>query len=231
MAGHFNSLVPNTDPSPPSVEQPAIRQPSLALTAVAAIVLSAMVLIGMFWPSSSLEVKFLLWIGESLGTSLDDIMHAMDVVGDVGTMSIALLVLAVLVSFRRGFRPAAAVLVTGVAALLVNVGLKVLVARPRPGLWVAEVDSSYSLPSGHALLFAVFVLLAYELWPWERWRRPLAIVGFLLVGLMGLSRLYLGEHYFSDVVASYSVAILAWVGYRKMTSRSSLSSRQVVERG
>lgn len=126
MAGHFNSLVPNTDPSPPSVEQPAIRQPSLALTAVAAIVLSAMVLIGMFWPSSSLEVKFLLWIGESLGTSLDDIMHAMDVVGDVGTMSIALLVLAVLVSFRRGFRPAAAVLVTGVAALLVNVGLKVL---------------------------------------------------------------------------------------------------------
>lgn len=225
---HSNSGVPTRDHSPVTGVETTSARPSLvALVLASSILLAATVAVGLFWPSSALEVDFLLWIRDTFGNSLDDIMHLMDVVGDVGTVSIALLALAVLVGSWRGVRPAAAVLVTGMAAMLVNIGLKVLVGRPRPGLW-AEVDSSYSLPSGHVLLFAVFALLVYEMWPWDQWRRPMAIAGLLLVGLMGFSRLYLGEHYPTDVVASFSIAILLWAGYRNTASRYPSWSRRRV---
>lgn len=157
-------------------------------------------------------------------------MELMDQAGDVGNMSIALLGMSAFLGFRRRLRPAALVLVTGLAALLVNIGLKVVVGRPRPDLWVAEVDSSYSLPSGHVLLFSVFVLLVYEVWASGRWRRPGAAAGLLVVGVMGLSRLYLGEHYLSDVVASYAIATLLWVGYRKAAGPSHRAAASPVSR-
>jgi len=211
--------MPSRDPSPPIVLQRATHPLPIDLVAAAAVLLAATVAIGLFWPAPPFEVAFLLWIRDTFGNSLDGLMLVMDDVGDVGTVSIVLLTMVGLVALRWGLRPAAAVFITGLAALLLNIGIKLLVGRPRPGLWI-EADSSYSLPSGHVLLFSVLVLLTYEWWPWDRWRGHMAAVGFLLVCLMGFSRLYLGEHYPTDVLAGLSIAILLWAGYRKVRSRS-----------
>lgn len=111
---------------------------------------------------------------------------------------------------RRGDATFFAVAVAGAMAL--NFAAKVLFGRARPDLWVSLApESDYSFPSGHAMgAMAVAVALATLAWG-TRWRWPIAIVGGLFVGLVGLSRLYLGVHYPSDVLTGW-LAALAWVG-------------------
>ncbi|MDQ6893108.1 MAG: LssY C-terminal domain-containing protein [Acidobacteriota bacterium] len=85
-------------------------------------------------------------------------------------------------------------------------------SRPEPANAVA-FESSYSFPSGHA--FAAFVfygLVASLLLPSaRRWLRPILIAGSaVLIGAIGFSRIYLGVHWPSDVLASYAAGA-AWL--------------------
>ncbi len=97
-----------------------------------------------------------------------------------------------------------------VGSALLNVGAKALFARERPGLWESIAPASnFSFPSGHAMgsmtLACVLVLLC---WP-TRARWPVLVAAALFVALVGLSRVYLGVHYPSDIVAGW-MAALAW---------------------
>lgn len=95
-------------------------------------------------------------------------------------------------------------------------GLKHTFDRPRPP-YNSEfaTEHSYSFPSAHASSSAVaYGMLAYCLalhWRTRRQRLTLVIGFGALVLLIGFSRLYLGVHYLSDVLAGYALA-LAWVG-------------------
>src|SRR5215210_3404880 len=97
--------------------------------------------------------------------------------------------------------------VAGSAVL--NQLLKGLFERPRP--YFAHpllVESSYSFPSGHAMeSFVTYGMLAYLAVLWMRsWESRVAVVcgAALLVVLIGFSRMYLGVHYFSNVIAGYA---------------------------
>ena len=94
---------------------------------------------------------------------------------------------------------------------LLNLGAKQLFARERPSLWEAIApETTFSFPSGHAMgsmtLAAVLVLLCWH----TRWRWPMLAAALAFTGLVGLSRLYLGVHYPSDVLAGWAAG-LAWV--------------------
>ena len=87
--------------------------------------------------------------------------------------------------------------------------LKDLFARPRPFFeHPLLLETSYSFPSGHAMeSFVAYGMLAYfAVLALESWRARTAVVfgTALLVLLIGFSRMYLGVHYFSDVVAGYA---------------------------
>lgn len=95
-----------------------------------------------------------------------------------------------------------------IGSALLNLGAKQLFARQRPSLWESiSPESSFSFPSGHAMgsmtLACVLVLLAWH----TRWRWPLLVAMSVFVGLVGLSRIYLGVHYPSDILAGWSAAI------------------------
>ena len=90
---------------------------------------------------------------------------------------------------------------------LLNIAAKHVFARTRPMLWESIApETSYSFPSGHAMgsmtLALVLVLLA---WP-TRWRMPMLAVTLVFVPMIGLSRVYLGVHYPSDILAGWSAA-------------------------
>jgi membrane-associated phospholipid phosphatase len=92
---------------------------------------------------------------------------------------------------------------------LLNWLLKGLFQRPRPHFaHPLVVETSYSFPSGHAMeSFVVYGMLAYLAVLWLRsWEARMAAVcgAALVVVLIGFSRMYLGVHYFSDVVAGYA---------------------------
>ena len=92
---------------------------------------------------------------------------------------------------------------------VLNQLLKALFARPRPFFeHPLLVEISYSFPSGHAMeslvaygMLAYFAVLALRTW---KWRVAVVLAAALLVVLIGLSRMYLGVHYLSDVVAGYA---------------------------
>jgi len=87
--------------------------------------------------------------------------------------------------------------------------LKVIFQRPRPHFaHPLLVAGSYSFPSGHAMeSFVAYGMLAYlAVLALRTWEARVGVVcgAALLVVLIGLSRLYLGVHYFSDVIAGYA---------------------------
>ena len=110
---------------------------------------------------------------------------------------------------RRGERQAAWWFAAGsLGAEAVAQLLKVLIHRPRPEVFfgLSPVET-YSFPSGHAFVPAVFFWIAAGgLLAPARWRA--AVVA--LAALLGFSRVYLGYHYPSDVVAGWVLAV-AWL--------------------
>jgi membrane protein DedA with SNARE-associated domain len=93
--------------------------------------------------------------------------------------------------------------------VVLNQLLKTLFARPRPFFEHPLVlETSYSFPSGHATMSLIFYgMLAYfAVRALRTWRARTAVVfgAALLVLLIGFSRMYLGVHYFSDVIAGFA---------------------------
>jgi undecaprenyl-diphosphatase len=108
---------------------------------------------------------------------------------------------------RRGERSKAYVLVAaGLSAEAASQLLKLLFHRPRPELFFALTPPrTYSFPSGHSFVPVVYFGILVGLLgagPW--WRVGVAA----LAGLLGLSRVYLGYHYPSDVMAGWALAVV-----------------------
>lgn len=116
--------------------------------------------------------------------------------------------------------------------------LKLLAHRPRPGadlVHVVQQLNDPSFPSGHVLFYSVFfgflIFLAYTLLKPSWVRTGLCTVMGSLVALVGLSRIYLGDHWASDVAGAYllgslwlvlSVAIYRW-GKPRFSARQPLA--------
>ena len=113
--------------------------------------------------------------------------------------------------YKRRKYAALMVLASMVGAGILNVLLKALFARERPDLWTQLVtETSFSFPSGHAMGSSAFALaLIIILWQ-TKWRILVLILGSLYVLLIGLSRMYLGVHFPTDVVAGWLVSA-GWV--------------------
>ncbi len=99
-------------------------------------------------------------------------------------------------------------------ATLVSTVLKAVIARPRPpdvSMVVAGVERSFSFPSGHTIGAATLVLVGGYL-VWHRHHDPRvlavwAVASVLVIGAVALSRLYLGYHFLTDVLAGLSLAV------------------------
>ncbi len=128
--------------------------------------------------------------------------------------------LVVFLALRRRFREGAFAAISILGSLLLNVLAKHSFARARPDLWqsIAPAETTYSFPSGHAMgsmtLALVVVLLCWyprSRWGWG-WRWPVTVIAALFVLVVGLSRIYLGVHYPSDILAGWTAASVWVVG-------------------
>jgi membrane-associated phospholipid phosphatase len=123
---------------------------------------------------------------------------------------------------KRGSMLAVFVLILSVAS---NYWLKIILKNPRPPVtnWLSGVHASnYSLPSAHAQNSVV-------MWGWMELKSRswwMGVLSITLIGLIGLSRVYIGVHWLGDVVAGWAVGILLLIALSKLEEpiRSFLSN-------
>jgi undecaprenyl-diphosphatase len=125
-----------------------------------------------------------------------------------------LIVLAAVILWVLGLRLEAVVVVgISTASAILNVLIKLLVARPRPTAGLVEMLQralGTSFPSGHVMAYLAFWGVLFSLgvilftgWRW--WGILLLVVSASFVVLVGPSRIYLGDHWASDVLGSYLI--------------------------
>jgi len=156
----------------------------------------------------------LLWIHSHSPEWLDGPMRLITALGYYQVVA-PLLAALVLVFYLKGWRLSAILLlVSTVGGSLLTAVLKAVFGRARPEIFDSGYTASfYSFPSGHATVAVGFygaltLILAYRLRGPARWAA--ATCGVSLVLLIGFSRLYLGVHYPTDVLAGFLAAPL-WV--------------------
>ncbi|MCE1178507.1 MAG: phosphatase PAP2 family protein [Micrococcales bacterium] len=132
------------------------------------------------------------------------LMPALAVVGAVG-----------LALWRRTWSPVVLMAVGAGGSLALTLAGKELVGRARPPLAdaVPPFESSPSFPSGHTLnATVVAVILLYAAWPRLRHGRLWLLLAAAFAGAMGLSRVVLGLHWLSDVMAGWALG-LGWAAF------------------
>jgi membrane-associated phospholipid phosphatase len=149
--------------------------------------------------------------------ALSALAQAITFVGQVPVLTGLTVVVAALIRLRtRRWRPAV-VLAAGMAgAATLTYALKVLIGRHRPdaSIVIGTVSNGFSFPSGHSLSGTVFFLLLAALLWYSAASLAVKIAStaaaVALSIAMGLSRVYLGYHWATDVLAGWTVA-LTWL--------------------
>lgn len=159
----------------------------------------------------SFDRPVMMWLH---GAATSWLTAAMEVVTQLGGLVLVAVVatVAAVVLWRRGTRRNATLLAAAViGSTLLNSALKAIFRRSRPDFWEHLVtENSYSFPSGHAMatmaLTAAVVVLAWR----TKWKWASVAIGALYIMAVGVSRMYLGVHYPSDILAGWSVSVM-WV--------------------
>lgn len=112
---------------------------------------------------------------------------------------------------QRRWRSLAFLIVTLLGSTAINRTAKAVFHRARPHLWeILSPKLDFAFPSGHAMssmsLVVTLVILSWG----TRWRLPTLIFGSLFVVAIAWTRLYLGVHFPSDILAGWMISI-AWV--------------------
>jgi membrane-associated phospholipid phosphatase len=126
-----------------------------------------------------------------------------------GVFPVATIIALALLAKRR-WHQLAYLVTTLLGSIIINRTAKVLLHRVRPHLWESPApELDYGFPSGHAMssmtLVAVLVILTWG----SRWCWLVLIAGGVFVLAIGWTRLYLGVHFPSDILAGWTVSI-AW---------------------
>lgn len=148
--------------------------------------------------------------------TLDTVVTAYtDVGGPVGMPLLATAAVLTIALRRRRWTPLVVAVIAAVGSVLMTIVGKDVIGRARPpaSLAVPPLEVSPSFPSGHTLNATVLTTVVVYLLLIEttaRWQRTLSVtLGLLFVVTMGLSRVYLGHHWLTDVVAGWALG-LAW---------------------
>lgn len=157
------------------------------------------------------DEPILLFIHSFTSPLLNTFFMTITHLGDSVIMLIVAMILAIYFAYKRVYQKALILVFSMGGIVVANTILKFLFQRDRPTLWQHIVsETNFSFPSGHAMVSAGFAVVLIVLCWNTKYRRltiVLAAVGTLLVAL---SRLYLGVHYPSDILAGWCVS-LAWV--------------------
>ncbi len=146
---------------------------------------------------------------------LTSIMKFITFFGDEIFIGSAILITIFLLFIKAHKKDAAIFAFILLFGIILNLWLKGFFARIRPDLFTMVIEKTYSFPSGHSMnSFIFFMSISYFIFHNSR-NKKLGIVLSLMSGtivfLIGISRIYLGVHYPSDVLGGFAAGLLWFV--------------------
>lgn len=190
-------------------------------------------------PVLAIDVAITREFQENQAPWLRDSMFAISWLGYQLILFPVLILLTAIVFWLVRLRLEAIIIVAlSAASTLLNGLIKVIVERPRPTAKLVDILSAaggQSFPSGHVMAYVAYfgllfslglILLKRDRW----WHYAILIIPALLVILIGPSRIYLGDHWASDVVGAYLIGgvllgITLWI-YLKLKERGVLTRKR-----
>ena len=157
-----------------------------------------------------MDTNILLWIHGAVPQTelVEAIFKTLTKFGSSAILLAIAVVITLVYTFSMKLNKAHIFLLTGIFAAIINSIIKQLAKRTRPILWTSPIEvDGYSFPSGHALIaIAVYGILAYflgEKYPYRR--KAIYSLSGIFIFLIGFSRLYLGVHWPSDILAGWLI--------------------------
>jgi undecaprenyl-diphosphatase len=210
---HHQVSGPEEAPKPTPLFEAAI----LASLAVAVLALFLFAKLGsevLEGDTQNLDLAIRAWVHSYASPGMTSAMKAISLLG-YDILIAELLIAFAFFAWLRWRRAAVWLAVAMAGSLALDMTLKYAYHRTRPTAYFGVAPHSYSFPSGHALCsFCFYGVLAGLLSARTKslaWRLFIWIAAAILVIAIGLSRIYLGVHYPSDVIAGY-LAAAVWVG-------------------
>ena len=166
-------------------------------------------------PLTAADSLLSTWLYAHRSPFLTSAMRVATSLGSPVTVTCLAVSLGIYLLLRRSAYWLAALVLAVPGGALLNILLKYAVHRPRPSLDDPIVMlSGYSFPSGHTMIASVLygVIAAYLCARVQDWRRRVLAVmsAGVVIGLVGFSRIYLGAHYLTDVLAAMAEGV-AWL--------------------
>ena len=157
------------------------------------------------------DIPTMVFLHENATAGVDSFFSLMSQLGYLwGVVPANLLILSWLV-VRRRYRDGLFFGLAVLGSLALNLFAKNYFARVRPELWLSIApETTYSFPSGHAMGSVTLGVAATLLFWNSRWRWWVFSAASIFIVLVGLSRIYLGVHYPSDILAGWAAGT-AWV--------------------
>jgi len=168
-------------------------------------------------PLTVVDARFSVWLHAHSFNSLTRVMLLITHIHSLLGVTVLTLAVSAYLWIKRFRFWVLKLLLAVFGGMLLNLLLKHLFVRQRPHFDDPLLTlNTYSFPSGHSMTATVFygtlcVLVASRVRHW-RWRVfAIAVAGFMIL-LVGFSRIYLGAHYLSDVLAAIAEG-LAWLAF------------------
>jgi membrane-associated phospholipid phosphatase len=173
------------------------------------------VVLGLANPFADLDHGLANWFHSHLTRTFVSVLRGFTEFGASGWICIALSLLVLLFVWKRWWPSLVTLVIAVPGGMMLNELVKLLVHRHRPFVDGWFVDwSGYSFASGHTigatLLYGQLALFVLPCIKSRRWRAFTLSMAAFFVGLVGFSRIALGAHYFTDVVAAIVFGI-AWL--------------------
>ena len=157
------------------------------------------------------DKTILLWIHQFANPTWDNIMLNITKIGNPATVVTIAIITFGLFWWKKYQQEAKIFGIHALGGAILSNGLKLSFSKPRPQLWQQLItEKTYSYPSGHALgSMVLYGFIAYLLAShYPTFAKIIYTFAVILIAAIGLSRLYLGVHWPTDVIAGYGVGYL-----------------------
>ena len=141
----------------------------------------------------------------------------------LGSALVVIILTIVLFMAIKNKRIAVSIVINLIVITILNNLLKIIFLRPRPDVNNLILESGYSFPSGHSAtgmaFYGYLIYLIYKYVNNKKIKIPLIIFLSLIIVAIGLSRIYLGVHYASDVLGGFLLAIVYLIIFITITNK------------